>query len=446
MQINPSKSGVVWAAEEGTVFLPTHGNASRVTLDGVGLTSYEDHSRTPYILGISPEGVQIRLTDWVGSLQFQTEDDAGTTVHPCLVYPAKLAQDEQEAFKAMARMTDAFPHLTQGLGFPDELRPRTDLSRSRPLSTAVLAPFASRAWQLWQEALRLPRPSLGHTRRLVHGGSVPDRVDWEMTLDHWALGGFPGHVARDLKPLGPPVATTAVHELWDALILAAQQSFSPDAGEMLRHLLQVKAGLPERPARPEARSDNLSRAVQQMTAQIQSLVQQAQGLPTGHARMAELYELWAMLTFARALGATEGAFCRGEEGLYQGTLRGDGLTAVLNPKLSFRGIGSSAQNVRPDILVVWDSGEALVADVKYRPVARLPAEKQREINDQVLRYMGLSHARTGLVLWPGRPGEDLWHGQLPGDRARLARLRIHPLDPPSAVRQALKQLILPGEH
>jgi len=165
MHDSPPTLPPTWAAEEGTVFLPTRGHASGITLAGAGLTSYEDHARTPYVLSVSPTGVQLRLTDWVGALEFQTRDPAGTTVHPCLIYPAKLAEEAHEAFRALARISDTFPHLTRGLGFPDELRPNADLPRSRPLSTEVLAPFASRAWQLWQDALRLPRPALGHGRQ-----------------------------------------------------------------------------------------------------------------------------------------------------------------------------------------------------------------------------------------------------------------------------------------
>jgi hypothetical protein len=415
-----------------------------VELEGQGLTSYEDQARTPYLLDVSPNGVHIRLTDWVGRLTFQVTEVDGVTKHTCLVHPGKLAHDPQEAFTALARLTDAFPHLTAELAFPQELLPDSHLSRRRPLPTNALLPYAGRAWQLWQEARRLPRASLGHTRRLVHGGAVPDRVDWSMTLDHWALGGFPDHVARDLRPLPPPASTTALHELWEALIQAARVSYSRDALEVVQRFQWAKSALPEVPAATRDGSDALTRAVQGITTEVRGLVQQAQGLPQGWGRMAELYELWAMLAFARALGATEGHFERGADGLYEGTLQGDSLTVTLNPKLSFRGTGRSPRFLRPDVLVLFATGEALVADVKYRPLHRLPTEVQREVDDQVIRYMGLSHARTGLLLWPAHPQERFWRGQLPGGRAQLARLRLHPLDSPEQRASDLRQLDLPG--
>lgn len=434
----------IWAEEEGALFLPTRGAALSVELEGQGLTSYEDHARTPYVLDVSSSGVHVRLTDWVGRLTFQITDSSGITEQPCLVYPSKLTRDPQEAFTALARLTDAFPHLTAGLGFPQELLPEENLAHRRPLPITALLPYASRARQLWQEARRMPRATLGHTRRVVHGGAVPDRVDWALTLDHWGLGGFPDHVARDLKPLPPPVATAALHDLWDTLIQAARLSYSPEAPEVMVRFQWAKQELPERPTTEEGATDALTRAVEGLTAQVRRLVQQAQGLPQGWARMAALYELWVMLTFAQSLGATEGHFHRGTDGLYEGTLSGAGLTVTLNPQLSFRGTGYSQRFLRPDVLVLFQTGEALVADVKYRPVHRLPTEQQREIDDQVLRYMGLSHARTGLVLWPGRPQERVWQGQLPGGRAQLARLRVHPLDSPEQRISDLRHLGLSG--
>ncbi len=111
----------------------------------------------------------------------------------------------------------------------------------------------------------------------------------------------------------------------------------------------------------------------------------------------------------------------------------------------------------------------VVADVKYRPLDRLSSDHQREVNDQLLRYMGLTHAATGLVLWPGSdpegepdpdsapasdlhlaggpsPATDRRVSVLPGGRARLVRLRLHPLDPPDQLRDDLRDLgLLPHE-
>ena len=82
--------------------------------------------------------------------------------------------------------------------------------------------------------------------------------------------------------------------------------------------------------------------------------------------------------------------------------------------------------------------QALVADVKYRPVHRFTPSQMREVNDQLLRYMGLSHAGVGLILWPGDPvGSRLFEGRLPGGRARMARLRLSPLDEPDLLRRDL---------
>lgn len=435
----------LWGEEEGTVFLPTRGPALSVEVEGRGLASYEDGQRTPYILDLSPSGVHIRLTDWVGRLTFHVTEATGSVrPHTCLVSPSKLSPDSHEAFTALARLTDAFPHLTGSLHFPQELLPDQDLASRRPLPTTALLPYAARAWHLWQEARRLPRAALGHSRRIVHGGAVPDRVDWAMTLDHWGLGGFPDHVARDLRPLPPPIATAALHELWDVLIQAARLSGSPDAPEVVRRFQWARGMLPEPQDSPAAPADALTRAVQAMTVQVKGLVQQAQGLPQGWARMAGLYELWAMLTFAQTLGATEGDFQPVGEGLYEGLLHGEGLTVTLNPRLSFRGTAQTQRSLRPDILVLSGNGEALVADVKYRPLHRQRTDWQNSVDDQLLRYMGLSHARTGLVLWPAPAHLRCAPAELPGGRARLLRLRMHPLDTAEQRARDLQHLTFPG--
>lgn len=432
----------IWAEEEGAVFFPTRGAAHSVEVEGRGLSTYEDQNRTPYLLDISSTGVHIRLTDWVGCLHFEVTDASGTQTHTCLVAPTKLAPDHPEAFRALARLTDAFPHLTTSLRFPQELMPAGDLV-SRPLPTPVLLTYAGRAGQLWQEARRQPRPSLGHTRRIVEGGVVPDRVDWAMTLDHWGEGGLPAHVARQLSALPPPQATAALHDLWYALIQAARLSSSPDAPSVLQRFHQARAALPL-PVSSGAPDDALTRTVRRLSAEVRGLAQQASGVPQGWTRMASLYELWAMLTFASSLGVTEGSFGAAADGLYEGTLQGRGLTIHLNPKLSFRGTGAVQRSLRPDLLLLLPGGEALVADVKYRPLHRQPTEWRREVDDQLLRYMGLAHARSGLVLWPSSPQERLWQGDLPGGRAQLARLRLHPFDTPQQRVMDLQQLGLPG--
>lgn len=436
---------VLWGEEEGDVFLPTRGPAISVEVEGRGLASYEDQQRTPYILDLSPSGVHIRLTDWVGRLTFHVTEAMGDiTTHTCLVSPSKLAPDPQEAFTALARLTDSFPHLTGSLHFPQELLPNEHLANHRPLATTVLLPYAGRAWQLWQEARRLPRAALGHAHRIVQGGAVPDRVDWTMTLDHWGLGGYPDHVARDLRPLPPPIATAALHELWDVLIQAARLSSSFDAPKVLSRFQWAKGVLPELQGVQGRAPDALTQAVRAMTVQVRSLVQQAQGLPQGWARMAGLYELWAMLTFAHTIGATEGDFRPVAEGLYEGVLRGENLEVTLNPKLSFRGTGQTQRSLRPDILVLSDDGESLVADVKYRPLQRQRTDWQNNVDDQLLRYMGLSYARTGLVLWPAPAHQRCSEGALPGGRARLLRLRMHPLDTPEQRARDLQHLTFPG--
>lgn len=435
-----------WAEEEKRLFLPTRGEVLGVEVEGQGLSTEENASRMPRLEEPVPGGIWIQLTDWVGHLTFSVIETSGVTEHPCLIFPGKLSREREEAFTALARLTDTFPDLTLGLGFPQELLPNGDLNHRRPLPVTALLPYAGRAGQWWQEARRLPRASLGHTRRVVHGGAVPDRVEWDMTLDHWALGGFPDHIARDLNPLPPPTATAALHGLWDTLIQAAQLSYSPEAPGICQRFEQAKDELPARPAADPVRPDALCAAVQADTFEVQRLVAQARGLPRGWTRMAALYELWAMLTFARILGATEGAFHQGRDGLYEGTLHGKDLTVQLNPKLSFHGNGARQRSVQPDILVLFESGEALVADVKYRPLHTVPTEDQGKLDGQVLRYMGLSHARTGLLLWPGRPGERVWRSELPGGRAQLARLRLHPLDSPEQQLADLKQLNLPGVH
>ena len=439
-------SGHLWAEEESTIFLPTQGRAESVSLRGQGLTTFEDRNRTPYALDFTPRGVSVRLTDWVGRLDFEIEDQSGLRMHTCMVYPAKLSPDAEQAFAALARMLDELPQLTgQFLNFPTVLLPRRDLMHRRPLSLKTLHGYAVQAQQLWQEARRQPRPSVGHDLRFTAGGTVPDRVDWNMTFEHWGQGGFPTHVARDLRPLPPPLATAAIRDLWDALLEAGRLCTEPDARETVQKFRQARAALPEPQASRTPSWDRLSLHARQLALEVRSLTEQARGLPSGHTRMAALYEVWAMLAFCSALGVNDGDFYQDEEGLHVGSLRGPGVSVQLNLPLVFTGVGAVQQTLRPDLLALFDDGEAVVADVKYRPVSRLATEQQRSVNDQLLRYMGVAHARTGLVLWPGDGREPFWQGHIPGGRARLGRVRLHPLDPPHELAGRLAHFGLQGD-
>ncbi len=445
-----------------------------------------DSQRLPYIESYTPHGVQVRLTDWVGRLTFTTESDAGRVQHPVLVYPAKLHEQPEQAFAALGRMADALPELGQRLNFPQGLLSATDHltapTRSAPAAPQLLD-WAGQAWQLWQLARRRPQLVQGQGRRVLDDGRVPDRVDWELTFEHWGQGGFPGHVARDLAPPLPPAATSALLDLWDALIAAAQQLPQPaERLPLLARLTWARAAIAgnragerassaptqRRTTRPTAArsTDALTHQAALLAEQVRHWSPQSTGIPEGYTRMAELYEIWALARLTQALGASSGEFERDAAGLFTGTFRGDGVTVTLNPRLSFRGIGLGLQLLRPDLLAVFDDGRALVADVKYRPLDRLNAQQHREINDQLLRYMGLSHAATGLILWPGRaetgrlsgapgaepileanpysPQQALQINPLPGERARMVRVRLHPNDPHGALPLQLRTLGFPG--
>lgn len=497
-------------AEERGILLPTRGHVRFVGLHGQALerrTSEKQapekqtlekqglgkqaagkgsSQRLPYIESYTPYGVQVRLTDWVGRLTFTTESDAGQVQHPVLVYPAKLHEQPEQAFAALGRMADALPDLGRHLNFPQGLLSAADdltgPTRAGPAAPQLLD-WAGQAWHLWQLARRRPQLVRGQGRRVLDDGRVPDRVDWELTFEHWGRGGFPGHVARDLAPPLPPAATSALLDVWDALIEAAQHL--PQAAErapLLTRFAGAKAALAgskvgERassaPVRPQAARPTAARLPDPLAQQAALLAEQVRlwsphstGIPRGYTRMAELYEIWALARLAQALGASSGEFERDAAGLFTGTFRGDGVTVTLNPRLSFRGIGLGRQLLRPDLLAVFDDGRALVADVKYRPLDRLSAQQQREINDQLLRYMGLSHAATGLILWPGRaetghsapaegeettleeapysPQQALHINSLPGERARMVRVRLHPNDPHGALPLQLRTLGFPG--
>ncbi|MDO4263840.1 MAG: hypothetical protein Q4C67_06545 [Deinococcus sp.] len=441
--MTPLTSSVPQVAEETTVYFATQGEARSVQLNGQGLVQYQDRLRTPYLEEVTSSGVRIRLTDWVGRLEFLIEDAAGVHLHPLLVYPAKLSADPAEAFRALATISDEVAAVSNSpLGFPAEMLPPAGASRRIPLSLRAVQGYAAQAWRLWQQARQLPRArALRQIYRTDRSGSVPDRVDWEATLRHWAGGGFPAHLARDLPPLQPPTGVGAIAVLWDALIAAAQLTGDPGGAQAVQRYRAAQAELPAVCGVPG--SDPVSCQALRLAREVTILSEQARGLPSGHTRMAELYELWAMLTLARAAGASEGEFGKDAEGLYSGRLTGEGVEVQLNLKLAFSGAGPVRQFARPDILMLWGD-EALVADVKYRPLHRLTTEQLRAVNDQLLRYMGLTYARTGLAVWPAPLHESLHRGELPGSRARLGRIRLHPLDPPQMLVGRLTQFGVPA--
>ena len=479
-------------AEERTVFLPTRELALEVWLGEQRLSFFVNgnRDRVPHIEQLTASGVSIRLTDWVGRLPFRVVYEGSEEVQEVVVYPAKLSRTPGTAFAALARMVAELPELQRRLHFggdlPEALSGVQTLWAVPPSREALLS-VAGEAQRLWQLARRQPRPAppgqTGRAReRRVLGGQVPDRVDWNRTLDLWGRGEFPHHVALDLPAPQPPPALGALRELWQTLESAAAH-LPPGAerDEVQRRFARALAAFPRpdpaaRPA-PASPRDPLSRRAAQLTAEVRALLQPASGLPGGRVRMAELYEFWAQTTLARALGAVQGELSTTADGLYTGTLRSEdapdagpdaepGATVSLNPRLTFGGVGLSAQTLQPDLLAVlrWgERSEVVVADVKYRPLGRLSSDQQREVNDQLLRYMGLTHAATGLVLWPGSdpegdpdpggdpasspgPANDRRVSVLPGGRARLVRLRLHPLDPPEQLRDDLRDLgLLPDE-
>ena len=502
---SPGTPAVRIVAEERTVFLPTRELALEVWLGEQRLSFFVNgnRDRVPHIEQLTASGVSIRLTDWVGRLPFRLVYERGEEVQDVVVYPAKLSRTPKTAFAALARMVAELPELQRRLHFggdlPEALSGVQTLWAVPPSREALLS-VAGEAQRLWQLARRQPRPAppgqAGRAReRRVLGGQVPDRVDWNRTLDLWGRGEFPHHVALDLPAPQLPPALGPLRELWQALeTAAAHLPPGTERDELQRRFARALAAFPRPEPVPAARRtsaqapaslprDPVSRRAAQLTAEVRALLRPTSGLPGGRVRMAELYEFWAQITLARVLGAVQGELSTTADGLYTGTLRsedapdaglpaGPGATVSLNPRLAFGGIGLSAQTLQPDLLAVLErrgSSEVVVADVKYRPLDRLSSDHQREVNDQLLRYMGLTHAATGLVLWPGSdpegepdpdsapasdlhlaggpsPATDRRVSVLPGGRARLVRLRLHPLDPPDQLRDDLRDLgLLPHE-
>lgn len=472
-------------AEERVIFLSAPERADRVLLGEQALSVFADRQRTPYIEQLTAAGVHIRLTDWVGRLPFRLIGERSVTEHEVTVYPAKLARDPEAAFAALGQMLVSVAEWERQLGLASPGESAVGAVAGPPRrpeeAAAELRAVGEEAWKLAQTARRLPglltrfagkreRTSAGERR--VAGGQVPDRVDWSRTLELWGRGGFAQHVALDLPAPPLPVAAPALLELWSALIHAAQTlPEGPVRRDLLGRFDVARAAL-WRLGRVEGREradDPVSRRARDLTERVHALTRQtpgstpgqraaaAGGAPRGSVRMAELYEFWAQLTLARALGAQEGEVTRTPDGTGQGTLRGQvpghngggeaQLTVTLNPRLAFGGVGPASQTLQPDLLALLGegaSGQVLVADAKYRPLDRLSVEAQREINDQLLRYMGLLHAPTGLILWPGlgaeAGAERCRVSVLPGGRARLVRLRLHPADPPGQLAADLRRL------
>lgn len=442
----------LYAPEERTLTLPTTEWAESVWLGERRLAFLPDRERTPYVENVTAREVQIRLTDWVGPLTFRLQGERQSTEQQVIVYPAKLSREPERALEGLRIMLGQLPELRTQLHLPAELQ-RAQVTWHPPQLGHDLRELAAQGWAVWQAARRQPGVAGRRRTRRVAGGQVPDRVDWNLTLAAWSRGDFPQHVALDLAPPALAPGTGALLELWEALRVAAQALPAAEAQGLLGELGRARATFP-RPLAGELASqerrqpaplDPYSAQLRQLTARVREKAS-AVALPV--VRMAELYEFWSQLTLARRLGAVHGEYSRQEGGLYQGSLWGvgdqSGLRVTLNPKLTFGGVGLSLHTLQPDLLAVFPDDRALVAEVKYRPLDRLLSEQQREVNDQLLRYMAVSHADTGLFLWPGgdtqEEGERLRIREFPGGRARLVRLRLHPLDPPEQLSQDLRSL------
>lgn len=390
----------------------------------------------PFIESADDEHLYVNVHDWVGALRF-SNDSGEQTVH---VFPAKLAEEAQAAFEALARLVDDLPELTGHLGYPTDLVNSASDLRTQTLQLHDLVAAARQAWQLTRRWQRTPRLSGGSVRRVVRGGAVPDRIDWELTLDHWGQGGLPDHVARDLRDAKAPGGGAALRTLWETLADAAATVTGGSSLAIRSGALAMSLPL----EKEASRTDPVSRDAEELARRVQALRRRSVHLPAGHARMPDLYELWSQASMLRALGATDGQFVRDGSGRYTGTFQGPGVTVTVSPRLGFRGVGRAHEQLMPDLLAVFDTGVALVFDVKYRAVDRFSAEQQRAVNAQLLGYMGLTQAAVGIVLWPAPLDEPFFEGVLPGGRARLLRLRCHPFDPPGALKRRLYDLNLPG--
>ncbi|RJF75302.1 hypothetical protein D3875_02075 [Deinococcus cavernae] len=390
---------------------------------------------SPYIETWAEGEVTINVHDWVGRLHLTSSE--GFLDQVIYVYPSKLGSTAEQAFTALTRLVDSLPETTR-LNYPTELVPVSENLRLQPLSFSDIEQVALRAWYLTREWKRRPRWTEGMQRRVVRGGAVPDRVDWALTLEEWGRGRFPDHVARDLPQAVLPRGLKAIRQLWETLIDVTQRF--PEGSALAHAARQTLNELPQPSGAAEHERDQMARTAYALVESLEKSGRQSRQLPAGHAAMAPLYEFWVQASVLLALGATDGHFNLNSQGLYVGTFRGPDVTVTLNPRLAFFGVGQGQQFLMPDLLLEFDSGQCVVADVKYRALHRLPTEQIREVNRQLLTYMGLTHAATGVVLWPAMTGETLREEPLPSSRARLLRMRCHPLDPPEELASRLRLL------
>lgn len=409
--------------------------------------------RWPYVQRTEEGVVYVRLTDWVGKLNFEMEDDRGRSALSVMVFPRKLASDPERSFQALRAMSEEVAAFASNskLDFPQELAAEFAQSQSPKLSEQVLDQLIAAAWKLWQEAKREPRMHRREQRVIDRSGSVPDRVDWEGTVELWAHGEFPSHVSRKLTPSGPPPCTEIMRRCWKMLLEASETGENtPEQTHRVRQCRAALADLPPTPPTmrskrtPQNNSPLMQRA-RHLEELIAEMPQQGHGLPQGHTSMSALYETWSMTRILQALGATNGKFVQKDGDFYQGTFKepNSKTTVYLGIKQRF-GMSDKSYTLRePDILVV-QGRHAFVAEVKYRPLDRLNSEEVSKINSQIVTYMGMNHARVGLVLWPGQDEQDgnaerLKSGQMPHGRAFLGSLSLHPFDSLETLQRDLRR-------
>lgn len=414
---------------EGTVIHVPAGTDLRVNGVRVPYTANVNH--TPHIMDGSADHLAVHLHDWVGRLEFT--DAAGHTT-TTFAYPRKLHPDPDRAFAALARMADDLRDLDHTLTFPQALQVSSEGLSLLP-GHAELERAAQEADQLTRRWSRQPRSSSTSRARVVRGGAVPDRVDWTATFDRWARGAPGDHVARDLTPGAPPPGAAALRVLWTALLGAAQHAGHAPVTAAARRAL---ATLPDDPARTRTGRDAITTAAEAAAQRLHTTVRRATGRPTGATVMPDLYERWVQVQVLRATGAVHGTFTVDSQGRWTGVFRGPDVQVTLNPRLGFRGVGAAHQQFTPDLLI--ETGDrATVLDVKYRDLTRLGTPQQRELNTQLLTYMGATHAALGIVAWPDPRGTPDQRTAMPGGRAHLLRLNAHPLTPPAAFTAALLQ-------
>ncbi|PYE52005.1 hypothetical protein [Deinococcus yavapaiensis] len=413
------------------------------------LPTREDARDVPVRRPASNGTLRIQLTGRVGRHTFHVRFASGDErLVTFFVYPAKLHAHANDAWRLLRRMTRRVPLLARDLHVPwtHLASPEDALAfAERPaLAAPHLRDFARRLHDACVQYARAPSERATHVPTVIPGGRVPARVDWSRTLDHWGRGGTPDHVAvYTTRVTDTPFARQAL-ALWNALHEAALDT---NEAMLLAGLARARtelAGTFElvttvpldatslRPHGVEGALSHLIRAFQGGSAAFDDL-------PAGQARMSDLYELWVAAEVAAALGATRVHLqeARGHEGRV-GRFEGSGVRVEYNVEHLFRGVGSARRfAARPDLAVVFDDGFAFVADVKYRPLENLREEALRDINAQLLRYMGAYHAKLGLALWPSAhrfaPDIDALHG----GRAFLGKVRVHPADDPSTIKARL---------